>query len=348
MYSGVFPRIRIRQNTPNRHPSHGAVDAPDVSMYSTGMSERRPRPYESTNVAAYLADMVEHLRAVNPRFSYRWFSKEAGFSSPNVLQLAAQGKRNVSLASVSKFAKGLGLDDREAEAFELLVHLDRAGDEGERARLLIQLKQCAERDAAGVDDQQYDAYAPQNWFWIPLREMVPLEGFREDPDWIAARLNPQVPAPAVRDAIEGLLRLGFLERDNDGHLFQSDPHITTGSVARKRQAVRSWHKKMLELGARALDAFPVAHPPASVPEAWKGPHFIGPPDQPAAPRTMTAMTLRLNARELREAVALFAQMRARLRELEGTDGHEAEREVYHFMFLGFPVTAALNTGDERE
>jgi len=312
------------------------------------MSERRPRPYEFTDVAEYLERMVDYLRASSSRFSYRHFSKEAGFSSPNVLQLAAQGKRRVSLASIPKFAKGLGLDDREAEAFDLLVRIERTRSDDERARLQIQLKQCAETDATDFDDHQYDAYAPENWFWIPLREMVSMQGFREDPAWIARRLNPQVSAQAVREAIEGLIRLGFLTRDADSVLRQSQPHITTGSVARKRQAVRTWHKKMLELGARALDIFPVAHPPASVPAAWKGPHFVGPPTKPAAPRTMTAMTLRLNARELREAVELFAQTRARLRELEGTDGDEAEREVYHFMLLGFPVTDATKKGDDRE
>lgn len=312
------------------------------------MSKARPRPYDFTEVAQYLAEMVEYLRASNPRFSFRNFSKEAGFSSPNVLQLAAQGKRRVSVASIPKFARGMGLDDRDAEAFDLLVRIERCKDDDERSRLLIQLKQCAAKDAEDFDDHQYDAYAPENWFWIPLREMVPLSGFREDPEWIATRLSPQVDPDAVEAAIEGLQRLGFLTRDDDGVLQQSQPHITTGSVARKRQAVRAWHKKMLELGARALDAFPVAHPPSSVPEAWKGPHFVGPPTRPAAPRTMTAMTLRLNARELREAVDLFAQTRARLRELEGTDGDEAEREVFHFMFLGFPVTDATGQDDDRD
>lgn len=312
------------------------------------MDERRPRPYDFTSVAGYLARMVGYLRTSNSRFSYRQFMRDAGFSSPNVLQLAAQGKRGVSLASIPKFAKGLGLDVRESEAFGLLVRIERARSDDERARLLIQLRQCAETDAASFEDKQYDAYAPKNWFWIPLREMVPLQGFREDPAWIARRLSPPVDPREVREAIEGLLRLGFLTRDADGRLQQSDPHITTGSVARKREAVRSWHKKMLELGARALDVFPVAHPPASVPEAWKGPHFVGPPEQPAAPRTMTAMTLRLNARELREAVELFGQTRARLRELEGTDGDEADREVYHFMFLGFPTTDATKKGDGHE
>ena len=51
--------------------------------------------------------MISYLKATKPQFSYRYFSRVAGFSSPNFLKLVAEGQRNLSPKSIAKFAKKL-------------------------------------------------------------------------------------------------------------------------------------------------------------------------------------------------------------------------------------------------
>ena len=56
----------------------------------------RPRPEDHTDYRAYLREMVTYLKASRPQFSYRYFSRIAGFTSPNFLKLVAEGQRNLT------------------------------------------------------------------------------------------------------------------------------------------------------------------------------------------------------------------------------------------------------------
>ena len=92
----------------------------------------RPRPETFDHYAPYLRAMVVHLKDVDPKFSYRYFSRWAGFSSPNFLKLVADGQRNLTPASIPKFARGLSLSERERESFETLVLMSLARTDEER------------------------------------------------------------------------------------------------------------------------------------------------------------------------------------------------------------------------
>lgn len=76
---------------------------------------------EYTDYRQFVKDRFGYLKTVNPSFSYRVFSRSAGFGSPNYLKLIAEGKRNLGPLAAVKFATGLGLDAAETEAFVALV-----------------------------------------------------------------------------------------------------------------------------------------------------------------------------------------------------------------------------------
>ncbi len=48
-----------------------------------------------TDYRAFLHDAYTHAKATNPAFSYRYFAKKAGFSSPNFLKLVIDGVYNL-------------------------------------------------------------------------------------------------------------------------------------------------------------------------------------------------------------------------------------------------------------
>ncbi len=65
----------------------------------------RPYPADYRDYRNYLQQMVAYLKATHPRFSYRYFSRLAGYSSPNFLKLVAEGHRNMSIKSIVGFAR---------------------------------------------------------------------------------------------------------------------------------------------------------------------------------------------------------------------------------------------------
>lgn len=277
----------------------------------------RPAPESFDDYRAYLRAMITYLKATRPHFSYRYFSRMAGFSSPNFLKLVAEGKRNMSGRSIAKFSRGLGLEAQEAEAFETLVQLGQAQTDEERNRHYQRLRRHARRQssAARLEEAQYRVYSL--WYTLPIRELLLHPDFREDPAWIGKRLNPEVRPSDVQRALELLEEVGLVVRDEQGRLRPANTKISTGPKVHSL-AVRNFHRSMLDLASQALEA--------------------APKDQ----RDVTALTLSLTPKQFELVRGRIAQFRRDLLDLVDEEVREAPlgeaREVYQVGFQVFPLT----------
>lgn len=200
--------------------------------------------------------MIAYLKETRPQFSYRYFSRIAGFSSPNFLKLVADGQRNLTPSSIPKFARGLGLDDHERDAFETLVLLTQAETDAERNRYYARLRKSAgpNSEARRVEAAQFDVYS--QWYTLPIRELLLHPDFSEDPNWIARQLRPRIKPQEAKQALELLERVGLVTRDEAGKLHPSDAKISTGPKVRSL-AVRNFHRAMLGLAADSLEKIPI-------------------------------------------------------------------------------------------
>jgi uncharacterized protein (TIGR02147 family) len=262
--------------------------------------------------------MIAYLKKTKPQFSYRYFSRIAGFSSPNFLKLVAEGKRNLSPQSIGKFARGLGLDHKEQETFETLVLLSQAETDAERMRYFARLKRrTSGRKAARLEEAQYKVYSL--WYALPIREMLLLQDFVEDPAWIGQRLRPQVRPSDVKIALELLEEVGLVVRDVETNkLMPQSPKISTGPRVRS-MAVRNYHRAMLEHAAAALDQIAVED------------------------RDVTSLTLVLTHSDYEEFRARIERFRRELLDLADEKAAQRENavgEVYQVGFQLFPLTRA--------
>jgi uncharacterized protein (TIGR02147 family) len=73
----------------------------------------------------YLRDFYHAKKKANPYYSYRLFSRLAGFKAPNLLKLVMDGDRNLTDESAAKFARGLGLNGGEAQYFVIIVYANQ-------------------------------------------------------------------------------------------------------------------------------------------------------------------------------------------------------------------------------
>ncbi|MCB9546810.1 MAG: TIGR02147 family protein [Myxococcales bacterium] len=270
----------------------------------------RPDPLAFDAYRPYLLAMIAWLRVAEPRFSYRWFARRAGFSAPNYLKLVAEGDRSLALASVDRFAKGLGLDAREHAAFERLVRLDHAATDAERMALGEELR--AARAATPVHRlaaDAYDLYA--RWWTVVIRELCALAPVGADAGWFARMVRPALRPTQARAALDRLLRLGLV-REVAGRLRPSDTKVSTGGEV-VSLAVRGYHRAMLGEAANALDQIP------------------------RDVRHVSSLTVPLTARQYAEVTRRVAEFRRTL--LEGLDEDTAEaRRIYQVELCVFPVS----------
>lgn len=213
----------------------------------------RPDVFTYDHYRPFVADMVASLRAADVGFSYRNFSKKAGFKSPNFIKLVVDGQRNLSGASVHSVANGLGLTPAETRFFDALVRYNHARTERERAWRYAEL--CASRMSGGLHvlaPSQFAYYS--RWYAVAIRELAALPDFVADPEVIGARLRPPVSAPEVEDALDTLLRLGLLV-EQEGTLKPSEPDVaTTPEVS--GTLVMEFHRTMIRQALTALSELP--------------------------------------------------------------------------------------------
>ena len=279
---------------------------------TTELQQARPSPEEYGDYRTYLGDMVVFLKATRRGFSYRSFAKSAGFSSTGFLKHVIDGERNISQRSIVKFARALGLTKSERDIFEVLVNFSQATTDEDRNHYYEKLRRRRRGTATALTQAQYDAYSL--WYAMPIREMMLLPDFEEDPDWIAARLFPHVRASEVRKALGVLERTGLIQRDDTGRLRPVDVKILAIREI-ERLAVRNYHRSMLHLALESLDGLPRSQ------------------------RNMTSLTVTINDEQYEDVCARIAAFEQELLgSLDDAPRGQEKRDVHVLAFQLFPVT----------
>jgi len=275
----------------------------------------RPAVTRFTDYRAYLRAMIAWLKVNRRGFSYRTFAKKAGFSSPSFLKLVADGQRKLSAESVERVAVGLGLDRREAEAFELLVEMGQAESDSRKNRAYTKIAKLAQRDPVKkIEVDQYEAYS--RWQTMVLRELVQLPDFDENPERLAKRMRFKTKPDEIKKGVDNLERLGLVVRDEAGKLIPAEKNLTSGPEVRSL-AIRNFHRSMLQRAIEALDTVPLAE------------------------RNVSGVTVALTRRQYGRVIELVQTLRREvLAVAEETSPHEDDEppEIHQLSFALFPLT----------
>lgn len=212
---------------------------------------KRPDIFAAQDYREYLRAYYLFEKERDPDFSYRVFASRAGFKSPNFLKLIIEGQRNLTIKSIRAIVGALKLNEEEARFFKNLVLVNQAKTSAERNQNVRELyKSKVFRELYPLKQAELDFY--QNWYCIPIREMIASPAFREDPQWISERMLGAITPAEASHALDTLLTLGLAVRDENGHLRQSQKNLTTGNEVHS-SAVADFHRQMLSKAAGSID-----------------------------------------------------------------------------------------------
>lgn len=209
-----------------------------------------PEPYNYMDYRAYLQALLVEYKQTTRYFSFRYFARVAGFSSPSYLKMVIDGARNLTPTSIQQVAKAFKLAKRETAYFEALVLFNQARDDKEKELYLERLSALKPKaQLQGIKKDQYEYFT--NKLFVTLREMVALPDFQEDPAWIAAKLRANVKPKEVEHALAVLQRLGLVRRNDAGRLIQADASLTTPPEVASLELMQ-YHRSMLDDAKEAL------------------------------------------------------------------------------------------------
>ena len=239
----------------------------------------------------------------NPRYSLRSFAKQLQFS-PSYLSMLLSGKRDITLEAAKKIALGLKLE--KTKRAELLLEVTN--------HLRDRKSSPRKKPAHGPTSFQMKALAADlfelisDWHHYAILELTELPDFSPDPNWIASQLR--IPLSNVILSVERLQRIGALEKTSTGSYTKSNSWFTTTHEI-PDQAIRKYHRQVLQLASASIDRDPVQE------------------------RDMSAITFAVDQKKIPEAKAMIRRFRRRMAEFlsKGTTSR-----VYKLSLQLFPVS----------
>ncbi len=205
---------------------------------------------------AFLSDFYAAKKRRGRGFSYRAFSRAAGLGAPNYLKLVISGQRNLTSAMAERFAATCGLGREASDYFVTLVAFNQANNTDDRNQHYQRLTSFRRYRRAQKLELAEAAYH-STWYLPAIRELCLSEHFRQDAEWIAASMWPPIKPAEARAALDTLLELGLLQRDESGKLRPKARVVSTGAQTAGMH-LRNYHAEMMAHATAAMENVPAA------------------------------------------------------------------------------------------
>lgn len=175
-----------------------------------------------------------------------------GYKSPSTLTMIIKEQRLPSKGFIKALADAFKLGVKEREYLELLLEKSKKEMKGEDLKeTLLSLKKYRNKvQDYGMDLNKFEAIS--NWYYSAITQMIEMDNFVEDMDWVSKQLVGRVKPSQIRAAIDQMLDLGILERDKKDKL-----RLISGGWRLIQDipssAIRNYHSGLIELAGESLN-----------------------------------------------------------------------------------------------
>lgn len=167
--------------------------------------------YEYTNFREYLKAFYEKSKKEDRDFSHRYLAQKLELSTPNLVLLIMQGKRNLTRRLASKMSHVCRHTKRERLYFDAMVSFLQAKSHEAKIKYFEKMSEIRRKVyATRLDEWQYKYY--KNWFNPVVQELVLDPDFTGNEKWIAKRISPSISAINARSSIKLLQKLGYIKK----------------------------------------------------------------------------------------------------------------------------------------
>ncbi len=207
---------------------------------------------EYQNYREYMRDFYEE-RKRSSLFSWREFSKLAGFASPNFMQLVCEGKSRLSKTGVEKVADAMGLAGADRDYFFAMERFGDARSDSMKLQAFNEMQKIAKENRLRVVDAEAFKYF-ESWVNPVLRELAPIMPGAK-PLELARQCIPVVSAAEVRHSLDFMCHAEFLKKIGEDTYVQTEK-VVTGSTEAIPLALRSMNRQMSKFATEAIDEVP--------------------------------------------------------------------------------------------
>lgn len=269
-----------------------------------------PSIYAYFDIRKFLQDDFAERKRRNPKYSLRAMADRLKVNSATIIRMM-NGERSISSSMIPVLIGYLGLRLKEADYFRTLVQFCQAKSEQSRHaayRTLIMIRSSMTRT---VQDAHYEFY--EEWYFTAIREFLRIHRFDGNYKKLAASLVPSITVHEAKRAMNLLINLGFIEKQDDSYIVKENS-ITTGEKW-NGAAIKTFQLQMLKKAIDAMDCFPKEE------------------------RDFSTMTMCYSEDGLKKVRDLLKNTREELSRIEESDA--GATRVYQINMQTFPLTTAI-------
>ena len=183
-------------------------------------------------VKTIIAEELARVQAKNPSYSLRSYAKKLGIS-PAALSEIMRGRRPLTRKAARKILERLCVHPQKAE------------------KLLAKTDHVDQKEFTKINMDYFNVIS--DWYYLAILSLAETEGFCDEPEWVAERLN--IRKRDAKSAFARLERLGLMERREGGLCPTGLQYETSQGIA--NPAIRKNHFQNLELARKSLEGDPL-------------------------------------------------------------------------------------------
>lgn len=217
---------------------------------------KKPALGAYTDFRRYLHDFYSYKRrqtsdSIRP-YSYADFSAAANIKSPNYLKLIIDGRRNLSAAMITKFAKALGLSKPETREFGALVNYGQSKSPAERnqhLKVLSEIRVQKQIKDGKLHSQDYESVP--SWVTWVLHAMLDQKNVKFSEDRLKDLIRNKATEEEIRSSLKGLVERGEIQIDEEGN-GKKARELMSGRENVPVELVRKLQAELIYLGLESL------------------------------------------------------------------------------------------------
>lgn len=201
-------------------------------------------PFAYSNYRSFVRDFVDAKLADNPRLSYRYFAKKAGFGSPTYFQQVIREQRNLTVDTARKVASAFELTGMARKYLIALVELDLAADANAKAAITGQMKRLALlQRRSKVSDPDIHSH----WLHAVIYELATAKDFVLTPETALEKLRGAVSRREVEESLAFLTSRKYLVPTREAGRYKQEPFYLSPFNDVKMLNLQQCHLKFLDL-----------------------------------------------------------------------------------------------------
>ncbi|OFZ27113.1 MAG: hypothetical protein A2381_10675 [Bdellovibrionales bacterium RIFOXYB1_FULL_37_110] len=266
--------------------------------------------YDYIDYKQFLSDHFQSKKVSRADYSYGIWAKNLNLKTTASLTMIVNGDRHPGPKLQKHIVSYFKFNKEEADYFADLVQLKKSESKDIALHLGL-LRKIKSRNSIKCHLLSEEVFSRIcSWYYFALREMINLENFQNDPEWITNKLLFQVKTEDIEKAIKDLKALGLIREDKDGKLKNCTDGLNTYDEIPSK-SIRQFHKQMLKNAETALDKIDVDK------------------------RYVSALTIPVNSKKLAELKKYVQKVENEILEMF-TDKHPDS--IYQINLQFFPLT----------